>query len=132
METKTRTEYSARNTTVALLSRLTAIIMGYLLRVVFTHTLSESYVGVNGLFVDIIQVLSLSEMGVGTAITFALYRPIAEGDTEKQKSLMKLFRQFYRAVAVIVAVAGALLIPFMDVFLCLSTTMILSSFCLSI
>lgn len=117
METKTRTEYSARNTTVALLSRLTAIIMGYLLRVVFTHTLSESYVGVNGLFVDIIQVLSLSEMGVGTAITFALYRPIAEGDTEKQKSLMKLFRQFYRAVAVIVAVAGALLIPFMDVFI---------------
>lgn len=120
METKTRTEYSARNTTVALLSRLTAIIMGYLLRVVFTHTLSESYVGVNGLFVDIIQVLSLSEMGVGTAITFALYRPIAEGDTEKQKSLMKLFRQFYRAVAVIVAVAGALLIPFMT---CLSRIM---------
>ena len=64
METKTRTEYSARNTTVALLSRLTAIIMGYLLRVVFTHTLSESYVGVNGLFVDIIQVLSLDRKSV--------------------------------------------------------------------
>lgn len=117
METKSRTEYSARNTTVALVSRLTAIVMGYLLRVVFTHTLSESYVGVNGLFVDIIQVLSLSEMGVGTAITFALYRPIAQGDTEKQKSLMLLFRKFYRVVAVIVAVAGALLIPFMDVFI---------------
>ena len=117
METKSRTEYSARNTTVALVSRLTAIVMGYLLRVVFTHTLSESYVGVNGLFVDIIQVLSLSEMGVGTAITFALYRPIAEGDTEKQKSLMLLFRKFYRVVAVIVAVGGALLIPFMDVFI---------------
>ncbi len=117
MEEKSRTEYSARNTTVALVSRLTAIVMGYLLRVVFTHTLSESYVGVNGLFVDIIQVLSLSEMGVGTAITFALYRPIAEGDTEKQKSLMLLFHNFYRVVAVIVTVAGALLIPFMDVFI---------------
>ena len=117
MGTKTRTEYSARNTTVALLSRLTAIAMGYLLRVVFTHTLSESYVGVNGLFVDIIQVLSLSEMGVGTAITFALYRPIAEGDTDKQKALMLLFRKFYRAVAVIVAAAGCLLIPFLDVFI---------------
>lgn len=117
METKTRTEYSARNTSVALLSRLTAIAMGYLLRVVFTHTLSESYVGVNGLFTDIIQVLSLSEMGIGTAITFALYRPIAEGDVEKQKSLMQLFKKFYNAVAVIVAVAGCALIPFMDVFI---------------
>ena len=117
METKTRTEYSARNTTVALLSRLTAIAMGYLLRVVFTHTLSESYVGVNGLFVDIIQVLSLSEMGVGTAITFALYRPIAEGDKEKQKALMLLFRKFYRALAVIVAAVGSLLIPFLDVLI---------------
>lgn len=117
METKTRTEYSARNTTVALLSRMTAILMGYILRVVFTHTLSESYVGVNGLFTDIIQVLSLSEMGVGTAITFALYRPIAEGDVEKQKSLMLLFRNFYRGVAAVVAVGGCLLIPFMGVII---------------
>lgn len=117
METKTRTEYSARNTTVALASRMTAILMGYVLRVVFTHTLSESYVGVNGLFADIIQVLSLSEMGVGTAITFALYRPIAEGDREKQKSLMKMFRNFYRGVALTVAAGGSLLIPFMGVII---------------
>ena len=84
MDAKSRTEYSAKNTTVALISRLTAIFMGYVLRVVFTHTLSESYVGVNGLFLDIINVLSLSEMGVGTAITYALYRPIAEENIENQ------------------------------------------------
>lgn len=115
MDAKSRTEYSAKNTTVALISRLTAIFMGYVLRVVFTHTLSESYVGVNGLFLDIINVLSLSEMGVGTAITYALYRPIAEGNIDKQKSLMRMFGWFYRIVALIVAVAGAALIPFFDI-----------------
>ncbi len=115
-EARTRTEYSARNTTVALISRLSAIVMGYLLRVVFTRTLSESYVGVNGLFLDIIQVLSLSEMGVGTAITFALYKPIACGDIEKQKSLMRLFRKFYYGVAAVVAIAGCALIPFLNLF----------------
>lgn len=99
MDAKSRTEYSAKNTTVALISRLTAIFMGYVLRVVFTHTLSESYVGVNGLFLDFINVLSLSEMGIGTAITYALYRPIAEEDIEKQKSLMRMFGSFYRIVA---------------------------------
>ena len=106
-----------RNTSVALVSRVTAIVMGYLLRVVFTHTLSESYVGLNGLFIDIINVLSLSEMGIGTAITFALYRPIAEGDIEKQKSLMMLYRRFYRIVVAVVAVLGCALIPFMRILI---------------
>lgn len=117
MDTKSRTEHSVQNTTVALISRLTAIFMGYVLRVVFTHTLSESYVGVNGLFLDIINVLSLSEMGIGTAITYALYRPIAEEDIEKQKSLMELFRSFYRIVALIVTVAGLAVLPFMDILI---------------
>ncbi len=106
-----------RNTSVALVSRITAIVMGYLLRVVFTHTLSESYVGLNGLFIDIINVLSLSEMGIGTAITFVLYRPIAEGDIEKQKSLMQLYRRFYRLVVAAVAVLGCALIPFMRILI---------------
>lgn len=109
----TRTEYSVRNTMVSIVSRVAAIVMGYLLRVVFTHTLSESYVGLNGLFIDIISVLSLSEMGIGTAITYALYRPVAEGDIEKQKSLMLLIRRFYWVVVAVVAVLGCGLIPFM-------------------
>lgn len=80
METKSRTEYSAMNTTVAVISRMTAILMGFVTRVIFTHTLSENYVGINGLFTDILNVLSLTELGAGTAITYALYRPIAEGN----------------------------------------------------
>lgn len=109
----TRTEYSVRNTMVSVASRIAALIMGYLLRVVFTHTLSESYVGLNGLFSDIISVLSLSEMGIGTAITYALYRPVAEGDIEKQKSLMLLIRRLYWVVVAAVAAFGCGLIPFM-------------------
>lgn len=110
---KSRTEYSAKNTSVSLICRALAIIMGYVLRIVFTHNLSSTYVGINGLFVDIIQVLSLSEMGVGTAITFALYQPIAQNDIEKQKSLMKLFQKFYYCIALIVAVFGIVLVPFL-------------------
>ncbi|OLA93445.1 MAG: hypothetical protein BHW64_06765 [Candidatus Melainabacteria bacterium LEY3_CP_29_8] len=51
--------------------------------------LSEGYVGINGLFTDILNILSLSELGVGTAITYALYRPIAENDISKQQILMR-------------------------------------------
>lgn len=116
-EEKSRTEYSARNTTVAMLARVIAILLGFCTRVVFTHTLSEEYVGINGLFTDILNVLALSELGIGTAITYALYKPIAEKDIEKQKSLMRLYKQFYRIVALIVLAAGLLVIPFMDLLI---------------
>jgi len=114
---KSRTEYSARNTSAAVIGRMLAILLGFLSRVVFTHTLSTDYVGINGLFTDILNLLALSELGVGTAITYALYKPIADRDIEKQKSLMALYKQFYRIVAGIVCVLGLLVIPFMDVLI---------------
>ncbi len=113
---KSRTEYSMKNTSVAMISRMIAILMGFVTRVVFTHTLNESYVGINGLFSDILNVLSLSELGVGTAITYALYKPIANRDIEKQKSIMKMYQHFYTGVAVFVLLAGLLIVPFLDVF----------------
>lgn len=114
---RSRTEHSVRNTTAAMVSKIVAILMGFATRVVFTHCLSESYVGVNGLFSDVLNVLALSELGVGTAITYALYKPIAEGDFERQKSLMKMYRRFYRIVAGIVLIGGLAVIPFMDVLI---------------
>ncbi|MCM1044801.1 MAG: nucleotidyltransferase family protein [Candidatus Gastranaerophilales bacterium] len=117
MVEKSRTENSARNAAVAMTARIIAIVAGYLTRVIFTHTLVEDYVGINGLFTDILKVLALSELGVGTAITYALYKPISERDIEKQKTLMRMYRQFYRIVAGIVLAGGLLVIPFMDVLI---------------
>ncbi len=114
---KSRTEYSATNVTVAMVGRVAALLMGFFNRVVFTHTLSADYVGVNGLFTDILNVLSFSELGISTAISFALYAPIAAGDTEQQKSLMALFRKFYQLVACVIFALGLLVIPFMDVII---------------
>ena len=87
--------------------------MGYVTRMVFTHTLSESYVGINGLFTDILNVLALSELGVGTAFTYALYKPIAEHDIEREKSIMGLLKWMYRAVALFIGAAGLCVIPFL-------------------
>ena len=115
MTEKSRTEYSARNTSIAMLSMIVAIFMGYVTRMVFTRTLSESYAGINGLFTDILNVLALSELGIGTAISYALYKPIAEQDIERQKSVMRLFRKMYRIVALLVATAGLLVVPFLGV-----------------
>ena len=105
------------NTTVAFVAQATAILMGFFTRVVFTRTLSEGYVGINGLFTDILNILSLSELGVGTAITYALYGPIARQDIKKQQILMRMFRTFYRITAGVVLTAGLCLIPFLDILM---------------
>lgn len=112
---KSRTEYSARNTIVAIVSKVCAILVGFLTRIVFINTISQSYVGVNGLFLDILKALAFSDMGIDTAISYALYRPIAEGNIEKQKSLMRLFRYICWIVAFFVFILGILAIPFIDV-----------------
>ncbi len=117
MEKKSRTEYSALNTSAAMISRALTILVGYFTRVVFTHLLSESYVGLNGLLLDVVNVLSFTELGIGTAITYALYKPVADGSTEKQKSLMRLYRNLYWMVAAVVLCAGLLVLPFMDVLI---------------
>lgn len=114
MMEKSRTEYSARNTTVAMISRVAAILLGFATRVIFTHTLNETYVGINGLFTVVLNLLSLPELGVGIAITYTLYKPVAEGDLEKQKSLMQYYCRFFRVMAAAVTVIGLLIIPFMD------------------
>lgn len=114
---KSRTQYSAYNISIGMVSRFASIIMGYVVRIIFTRVLSENYVGVNGLFTDILNVLALSEMGIETAVAYALYGPIARGDIETQKSIMKLYKWFYRFVAVFVLVAGLMVIPFMDVII---------------
>ena len=110
---KSRTEHSAQNASIAIISKSADILLGYVVRIVLTHVLSEHYVGVSGLFSDIINILSITELGIGTAITYALYLPIKEKDIEKQKSLMLLFRKFYRTVSLTVFALGFLLIPFL-------------------
>lgn len=117
MKQKSRTEYSVMNTTVALITQAMAILIGFFTRVVFTRMLSQGYVGINGLFTDILNILSLSELGVGTAITYALYGPIARKDIKKQQILMRMFRTFYRVTAAFVLIVGLCLIPFLDVLM---------------
>ncbi len=117
MTERSRTEYSAHNTTVGLLARIIAILCGYIVRIVFTHVLSEAYVGVNGLFSNILSILSLSEMGIESAISYALYKPIADNDEGQQRAIIAMFRKLYIGVAAFVMLAGLMVIPFLGIII---------------
>ena len=85
-----RVDKVARNMKFALLCQAASVIVNFVLRKVFVATLGEEYLGLNGLFSDILSMLSLAELGFGTSIIFSLYKPVAEENTEKIKSLMRL------------------------------------------
>lgn len=83
-------------------------------RLVLTHFLGNEAVSVNGLFTEVIAMLSLAELGVGSAIVYSLYKPLHEKNTEKVRQLMVLFRKAYHIIAVAVMAIGLILMPFLQ------------------
>ena len=90
------------------------IVLSFIVRTIFIKNLSAEYLGVNGLFTNILTILSFAELGIGNAIIYNMYKPVSENDYEKIKSLMKLYRVSYRIIGIIVAVIGLSIIPFMN------------------
>lgn len=89
------------------------IIASFVVRTVFIKTLNTEYLGINGLFSNILNVLSLAELGVGNAIMFNLYKPVAERNEQKIRELMHLFKNAYRIIAASVMVIGLGMLPFL-------------------
>lgn len=109
-----RSSNSIRNMVFGVGGQILNIIMSFACRTVFIHNLSSEYLGINGVFTNILMVFSLADLGVGTAIIFALYKPIAEQDTKKIKALMKLYAQAYTIIGFVILGLGLLVNPFIE------------------
>lgn len=113
MAQKSRTEYSILNIVTGLGGYAVNTVIGLICRMVFTRTLSAEYLGVGGLFTNILSMLSLAELGIGSAIIYALYKPLAVGDKDKIASLVKFYGQCYRIIGIVVGAVGIALMPFL-------------------
>ena len=102
---------AARNVLVNLFGQIFVLILNFISRKIFLFILDTNYLGISGLFSSVVTMLSLAELGVGTAITFSLYKPLAEKDNELILSLMNLYKKAYRIIGIFVMVAGAVLTP---------------------
>ena len=89
----------------------------FILRIVFVKVLNEVYLGVNGLLSNVLGILALSELGIGTAINFSLYKPLASKDEKKINSLMRFYKKAYMIISLVVLVLGLGLLPFLDFFI---------------
>ena len=117
MKERSRTEYSLINISISMIGFAVNTIVGFICRVLFVKTLGAEYLGVGGLFTNILQVLSLAELGIGSAIIYALYKPIAEKDYNKITALMDFYKKAYMVIGIVVGVVGLLIMPFLPLII---------------
>lgn len=114
---KSRTDNIIKITTITQICTILNQVMGFVYRTVFLMFLSNAYLGINGLFTNILQILSLADLGIGTAIAYRFYKPISNGDIKKVAALMDYFKLVYRIILFIITILGLLLIPFLKFFI---------------
>lgn len=110
---ESRTQNTVKNVKTGAIVQLVNKLMSFAVRTIFIMMLNTEYLGVNGLFTNILTMLSFTELGIGTAIIFNMYKPIAEDDKEKIKSLMRLYKKSYFIIGTIIFALGLCIIPFM-------------------
>ncbi len=108
-----RVRLAERNIAFGYVGQAATALMSFALRTIFIRHLSEELLGVNSLYTNILSILSMAELGIGTALNFALYRPVAQQDTEKIKSYMQMYRKAYTVIALVVAGIGLSIAPFL-------------------
>ena len=109
-----RLKNSALNFASGFLGRMLTILLNFAVRTIFIHCLNEAYLSVNGLFSNILTVLSLAELGFGSAMVYRMYAPVAVKDYQKTAALLYFYKKIYAIIGAVIFGLGLCVIPFMD------------------
>lgn len=110
--TLSRTQNISRNVATVVVTRVLTLIFSFVSRTIFIYLLGKEYLGIDGLFTSILTVFSLAELGIGNALIYGLYKPIAEGDVDKSQRLLTLYKKAYNVIFYAVLAIGLCILPF--------------------
>ena len=116
MTNETRTANITKNVITVVVTQLLTLLFAFANRTVFIHLLGKEYLGIDGLFTSILTIFSLAELGIGNALIFSLYAPIANNDTKKAQQYLTLYKKAYQCIFLVILVAGLFLMPFLKSF----------------
>lgn len=106
-----RSKNTARGFVFGSLNRVYGMLLPFVMRTVIIYVLGMEYVGLNSLFTSVLSVLNIAELGVGSALVFSMYEPLANDDKPKICALMKLYRKYYRIIGLVILIAGMAIVP---------------------
>ena len=102
-----------KNSSTAVFQKLVEVIFSFLFRTVLIKILGNTYLGLSGLFTNIFSLLSLAELGIGSAVVYLMYEPLEKNDEKKLQSLLKIYSRFYNILGIFILIVGLILIPFL-------------------
>lgn len=114
---KSRIGNSIKNMSTGVLTYLAVIVLQFVNRIFFLKYLSVNYLGINGLFTNMLSMLNIAELGIAGAMVYALYKPLSVNDIEAIKAIMLLYKKLYRMVGITILTLGVVLIPFLNLFI---------------
>lgn len=88
-------------------------LLSFVSRTVFIYTIGVTYLGLNGLILNVLAMLSLTELGIGAAINYSLYKPLVENDTLKIQAIMRFYKKAYIIIGLVVFGLGLVLMLFL-------------------
>ena len=110
---KSRTEFATLNTSIALAIQPFQALIGFVSRTIFLNILGVTYLGLNNYLSSLVSILSLAELGIGGAMTYALYGPLAREEHAKINAFMILFKKLYRMIGIGIFLIGTILALFL-------------------
>ncbi len=108
-----RSKRTAQNVVMGFAYQAMVMILSFVSRTVFIYTLGTEYLGLNGIFTDVLTLLSMADLGFGTAMAYSFYKPLAENDTKKLSALISFYSKVYNTIAAVVLALGLCCIPFL-------------------
>lgn len=112
-----RTDNSIKNVLVGFISNIIILLINFIAQKIFIGTFGIEYNGLSSVFSNIISMLSITELGIGTAIIYHLYKPVGENDIDGIKSLLKFYKKTYNIIALLILIIGLLIMPFLNFFI---------------
>lgn len=108
-----RSKRTAQNLSVGVIYQFVNMILAFVSRTVFIRTLGDEYLGLNGIFGDVLTLLSMADLGFNTAMAYSFYKPLADNDEEKIAELVAFYKKIYNTIALVVLGLGLCCIPFL-------------------
>ncbi len=112
-----RTKNTVKNIGFGVVSRIVGMILPFASRTVILYVLGAKYLGLSSLFSSILSFLALSELGIGAAMVYSMYKPIAENDNDTICALLNLYKKLYRMIGTVIMALGLGLLPFLKVII---------------
>lgn len=106
-----RTKNASRNIFFGITLKIYQMVIPFVMRTAMIYLLGIEYLGLNSLFTSVLQVLNLAELGVGSAMVYSMYKPIAENNSVMICALMRLYKIYYRIIGIVILAMGVILLP---------------------